>query len=75
MSNVNTINLSPLRVLMSVCMLFTRRLRMFFTMSSRSGRPDDVLPYFNRLEHDLDFAGPLHGAAGALEKVKAIFPL
>ena len=25
---------------------------------------DDVLPYFNRLEHDLDFAGPLHGAAG-----------
>jgi 5-(hydroxymethyl)furfural/furfural oxidase len=25
---------------------------------------DDVLPYFNRLEHDLDFAGPLHGACG-----------
>ncbi len=25
---------------------------------------DDVLPYFNQLEHDLDFAGPLHGASG-----------
>jgi 5-(hydroxymethyl)furfural/furfural oxidase len=25
---------------------------------------DAVLPYFNRLEHDLDFAGPLHGAGG-----------
>jgi len=25
---------------------------------------DDVLPYFNKLEHDLDFAGPLHGASG-----------
>jgi 5-(hydroxymethyl)furfural/furfural oxidase len=25
---------------------------------------DDVLPYFNKLEHDLDFAGPLHGQSG-----------
>ena len=25
---------------------------------------DDVLPYFNKLEHDLDFSGPLHGASG-----------
>jgi 5-(hydroxymethyl)furfural/furfural oxidase len=25
---------------------------------------DAVLPYFNKLEHDLDFAGPLHGASG-----------
>jgi 5-(hydroxymethyl)furfural/furfural oxidase len=25
---------------------------------------DNVLPFFNKLEHDLDFAGPLHGAAG-----------
>src|ERR1051325_2202728 len=25
---------------------------------------DDVLPYFNKLERDLDFAGPLHGASG-----------
>ena len=25
---------------------------------------DDVLPYFNKLEHDLDFAGDLHGASG-----------
>lgn len=25
---------------------------------------DDVLPYFRRLERDLDFAGPLHGADG-----------
>ncbi len=25
---------------------------------------DDVLPYFNKLERDLDFAGPLHGTAG-----------
>lgn len=24
----------------------------------------DVLPYFNKLETDLDFAGPLHGASG-----------
>jgi 5-(hydroxymethyl)furfural/furfural oxidase len=25
---------------------------------------DDVLPYFNKLEHDLDFAGDLHGQSG-----------
>jgi 5-(hydroxymethyl)furfural/furfural oxidase len=25
---------------------------------------DDVLPYFRKLEHDLDFAGDLHGASG-----------
>ncbi|MGE0152003.1 MAG: GMC family oxidoreductase [Reyranellaceae bacterium] len=25
---------------------------------------DDVLPYFKKLERDLDFAGPLHGDAG-----------
>ena len=25
---------------------------------------DDVLPYFKKLEHDLDFAGDLHGASG-----------
>src|ERR1043165_2058057 len=25
---------------------------------------DDVLPYFNKLERDLDFSGPLHGACG-----------
>lgn len=27
---------------------------------------DDVLPYFRRLEHDLDFGGPLHGDDGPL---------
>lgn len=27
---------------------------------------DDVLPYFRRLERDLDFAGPLHGQDGPL---------
>lgn len=26
----------------------------------------DVLPYFNKLEHDLDFSGPLHGASGPI---------
>jgi len=25
---------------------------------------DAVLPYFNKLEHDLDFTGPLHGRSG-----------
>lgn len=25
-----------------------------------------VLPYFNRLEHDLDFSGPLHGQSGPI---------
>jgi 5-(hydroxymethyl)furfural/furfural oxidase len=25
-----------------------------------------VLPYFNRLEHDLDFGGPLHGQSGPI---------
>src|SRR5690348_15596471 len=25
---------------------------------------NDVIPYFNKLEHDLDFTGPLHGASG-----------
>jgi len=27
---------------------------------------DDVLPYFRRLEHDLDFDGPLHGRNGPI---------
>jgi 5-(hydroxymethyl)furfural/furfural oxidase len=27
---------------------------------------DDVLPYFNKLERDLDFSGPLHGNAGPI---------
>jgi len=27
---------------------------------------DDVLPYFKKLEHDLDFLGPLHGAEGPI---------
>src|SRR6266404_3535585 len=27
---------------------------------------DDVLPYFRRLEHDLDFDGPLHGRDGPI---------
>ena len=27
---------------------------------------DGVLPYFRKLEHDLDFAGPLHGADGPI---------
>lgn len=27
---------------------------------------DDVLPYFRRLENDLDFAGPLHGRDGPI---------
>jgi 5-(hydroxymethyl)furfural/furfural oxidase len=26
----------------------------------------DVLPYFNKLEHDQDFAGPLHGKSGPI---------
>lgn len=26
----------------------------------------DVLPYFNKLENDLDFSGPLHGAGGPI---------
>jgi 5-(hydroxymethyl)furfural/furfural oxidase len=29
-------------------------------------RWDDVLPYFKRLENDLDFRGPLHGADGPI---------
>ena len=28
---------------------------------------DDVLPYFNRVETDLDFSGPLHGATGPIK--------
>lgn len=27
---------------------------------------DGVLPFFNRLENDLDFAGPMHGASGPI---------
>jgi 5-(hydroxymethyl)furfural/furfural oxidase len=26
----------------------------------------EVLPYFNKLEHDLDFSGPLHGSSGPI---------
>ncbi|HQZ03586.1 MAG TPA: GMC family oxidoreductase N-terminal domain-containing protein [Thauera sp.] len=33
----------------------------------------DCLPYFRRLEHDLDFGGPLHGDAGPM-LVKRTFP-
>lgn len=31
------------------------------------------LPYFRKLEHDVDFAGPLHGAAGPMP-IRRIFP-
>lgn len=27
---------------------------------------DDVLPFFNRLEHDFDYAGPMHGGSGPI---------
>ena len=27
---------------------------------------DDVLPYFNKLERDLDFDGPMHGDSGPI---------
>jgi 5-(hydroxymethyl)furfural/furfural oxidase len=26
----------------------------------------EVLPYFNKLEHDLDFSGPMHGSSGPI---------
>jgi 5-(hydroxymethyl)furfural/furfural oxidase len=42
-----------------------------------SGAPgwgwDDVLPYFNKLERDLDFPGPLHGDRGPIP-VRRILP-
>jgi 5-(hydroxymethyl)furfural/furfural oxidase len=34
---------------------------------------DDVLPYFRKLEHDLDFRGPLHGQGGPMP-IRRIFP-
>ncbi len=33
----------------------------------------DVAPYFRRLERDVDFSGPLHGAAGPIP-IRRIFP-
>lgn len=34
---------------------------------------DNVLPYFKRLEHDLDMDGPLHGRGGRIP-IRRIFP-
>ena len=34
---------------------------------------DNVLPYFKRLEHDLDIDGPLHGRGGRIP-IRRIFP-
>lgn len=34
---------------------------------------DNVLPYFKRLEHDLDMSGPLHGQGGRIP-IRRIFP-
>ena len=34
---------------------------------------EDVLPYLNKLEKDLDFAGPMHGASGPIP-VQRFFP-
>ncbi|NIF56026.1 GMC oxidoreductase [Burkholderia sp. Ax-1724] len=34
---------------------------------------NDVLPYFRKIEHDLDFDGPLHGKDGRIP-VRRIFP-
>jgi len=34
---------------------------------------DAVLPYFRKIEHDLDFDGPLHGTGGRIP-VRRIFP-
>lgn len=33
----------------------------------------DVLPYFRKLEHDMDFDGPFHGTSGRLP-IRRIFP-
>jgi 5-(hydroxymethyl)furfural/furfural oxidase len=35
---------------------------------------DDVLPYFRKLERDLDFSGPLHGAEGRIP-IRRVMPL
>ena len=34
---------------------------------------EDVLPYLNKLEKDLDFAGPMHGASGPIP-IQRFFP-
>jgi len=36
-------------------------------------RWDTVLPYFKKIEHDIDFGGPLHGSDGAIP-VRRVFP-
>ena len=36
-------------------------------------RWDDVLPYFRKLERDIDFEGPLHGSDGRIP-VRRVFP-
>jgi 5-(hydroxymethyl)furfural/furfural oxidase len=36
-------------------------------------RWDTVLPYFKKIEHDIDFGGPLHGSDGPIP-VRRVFP-
>lgn len=36
-------------------------------LGARGWRWHDVLPYFRKLEHDLDFGGDLHGSEGLTE--------
>lgn len=43
------------------------------TLGAKGWSWNEVLPYFNRLEHDLDFAGPLHGAEGPIP-IRRILP-
>jgi len=42
-------------------------------MGAVGWRWDDVLPYFCKLEHDLDFDGPTHGRGGPLA-IRRVFP-
>ena len=49
------------------------RLRRMGALGAGGWGWDDVLPYFNRLEHDLDFAGPLHGQDGPIP-IRRIMP-
>ena len=43
------------------------------TLGARGWGWSDVLPYFRRLERDLDFTGPEHGASGPIP-IRRIFP-
>ena len=51
----------------------SHRARRLSRRGATGWRWDTVLPYFKKVERDIDFDGPLHGSEGRIP-VRRIFP-